>query len=241
MTCHDGFTLFDLVSYNHKHNEANLEGNRDGTDNNLSWNCGVEGITQDERVNALRIRQQKNLLASLFLSQGIPMIAAGDEFGRSQQGNNNAYCQDNEISWVDWTLLAKHGELRAFVQKLIAFRKAHPSLRRTRFFKGMQEHQPEADILWLGKDGEAPEWEEDLAVACLVNGKKEFTGAAQDDDHLLMVFNADSKNTSFVVPPAPGRAWTLAFTTHDREPAWLKRRSLLTAPPRSVTVFVSSP
>lgn len=242
ITCHDGFTLRDLVSYNEKHNAANAENNRDGENHNFSSNYGAEGPTHDERVNALRKRQQKNLLATLFLSQGVPMIAAGDEFSRTQQGNNNAYCQDNEISWLDWSLLEAHADLHSFVRQLIAFRKTHPSLRRIRFFKGAaEESQKEADILWVGRDGKAPDWEKDSAVACLINGRKEYTGATEDDGHLFMVFNADTKGATFTVPTAPGRPWTMALTTHDREPTWLKRKNIFTAPARSTTVFVSSP
>lgn len=243
VTCHDGFTLRDLVSYDTKHNEANGEENRDGENHNHSSNHGVEGPTDDERINAARKRQQRNLLASVFLAQGVPMIAAGDEFSRTQRGNNNAYCQDNEISWVDWSLVAQHADLTAFVQKLIAFRKAHPVLRRIRFFKGADEENPgaPADIVWVGKDGKTPDWEADLCVGCLLNGRKEFTGADHDDDHLFMVFNAEPKGAIFILPPAPGRAWTLAMTTHDRDPLWLKKKNLLTAPAKSVSVFVSSP
>jgi len=128
ITCHDGFTLYDLVSYNEKHNECNGEGNRDGTDDNYSWNCGVEGDTNDPAVNALRLRQMKNMLTLLLTSRGIPMLLSGDEFANSQHGNNNAYCQDNEISWLDWSLLDKHKDLFDYVRRLIAFRKAHPVL-----------------------------------------------------------------------------------------------------------------
>src|SRR5439155_3107594 len=127
---HDGFTLADLVSYNEKHNEANLEGNRDGTDDNRSWNCGVEGPTDDPAVIALRRRQQRNFLATLFLSQGVPMLLAGDERNRTQRGNNNAYCQDNELSWLDWTLDPDHEALLAFTRRLIELRTAHPVFRR---------------------------------------------------------------------------------------------------------------
>ena len=136
ITAHDGFTLRDLVSYNDKHNEANLEDNRDGTDDNRSWNCGVEGETDDPEINELRERQQRNFLATLILSQGTPMLLGGDEFGRTQHGNNNAWCQDNEISWFDWSLLEENAGLHEFVQKLIVLRRAHPVFRRRQFLHG---------------------------------------------------------------------------------------------------------
>jgi glycogen operon protein len=136
ITAHDGFTLYDLVAYNEKHNHANGEESRDGSNDNFSWNCGHEGETNDPKVNRLRMRQAKNLMATLFISQGVPMILGGDEFLRTQQGNNNAWCQDNEISWVDWTLVEKNKEFLHFVREMIHLRKAHPALRRRRFFKG---------------------------------------------------------------------------------------------------------
>ena len=136
ITAHDGFTLYDLVSYNEKHNDANGEGNRDGIDDNLSWNCGAEGETDDPNVNALRERQIKNFAAVLFLSQGVPMFVAGDEVGRTQRGNNNAYCQDNELSWFDWTLVESNAELFRFFKQMIALRRGHASLRRRSFFTG---------------------------------------------------------------------------------------------------------
>ena len=144
ITAHDGFTLRDLVSYNDKHNEANLEDNRDGTDDNRSWNCGVEGETDDPEINELRARQQRNFLATLILSQGTPMLLGGDEFGRTQHGTNNAWCQDNEISWFDWTLLEEHAELHEFVKKLIVLRRAHPVFRRRQFLRGHRRgrHRP---------------------------------------------------------------------------------------------------
>ncbi len=155
LTAHDGFTLHDLVSYNHKRNEANLESNRDGTDNNQSWNCGIEGQTEDETISTLRRRQKRNLLTMLFLSQGVPMLLAGDEMGRSQGGNNNAYCQDNAVSWVNWSLKAEDRQLRAFVRRLIRLRRARPILRRTAFFHGRAVGASGTkDITWLRPDGQ---------------------------------------------------------------------------------------
>ena len=143
VTCHDGFTLADLVSYNEKHNEANGEDGRDGTDDNRSWNCGVEGPTDDPGILALRRQQARNLLATLFLSQGVPMLLGGDELGRTQGGNNNAYCQDSEVSWYDWDAVDQ--DLLAWTQRLIALRRAHPVFRRRRFFQGRPLRRPGPD------------------------------------------------------------------------------------------------
>lgn len=154
VTAHDGFTLRDLVSYNHKHNGANLEDNRDGSDNNLSWNCGAEGRTDDAAVNALRRRQQRNFLATLLLSQGVPMLLAGDEMGRTQGGNNNAYCQDNEISWVDWNLQAEDQQLIEFVQRVSKLRRDAPVFRRSEFLQGQPVRDSGVkDVTWLSPDG----------------------------------------------------------------------------------------
>ncbi|WP_235558266.1 glycogen debranching protein GlgX, partial [Sphaerimonospora mesophila] len=153
VTCHDGFTLTDLVSYNRKHNEANGEDNRDGTDDNRSWNCGIEGPTDDPQIVRLRRRQRRNFLATLFVSQGVPMMAAGDEFGRTQHGNNNAYCQDNEISWVDWSLAETESDLLEFVRRLAELRRGHPVFRRRRFFRG-RVRGGVRDIVWLTPAGE---------------------------------------------------------------------------------------
>src|SRR5262249_27750407 len=136
VTCHDGFTLWDLVSYNRKHNDANGESNRDGSNENYSWNCGIEGPTRTPQILQLRERQVRNLMLTLLLSQGVPMLLAGDEFLRTQQGNNNAWCQDNEISWVDWSLAETHVDFLRFTKMLIALRRRHPALRRRAFFRG---------------------------------------------------------------------------------------------------------
>src|SRR5262249_36547418 len=151
---HDGFTLHDLVSYNHKHNQANGEENRDGADDNNSWNCGAEGPTDDPGIVALRERQKRNLLATLFFSQGVPMLCGGDEIGRTQQGNNNAYCQDNEISWYDGALDEPRRALLAFTRRLIELRQRHPNLRRRKFFQGRPIRGSDVkDITWLSPDG----------------------------------------------------------------------------------------
>ena len=167
ITAHDGFTLNDLVSYNEKHNEANGEDGRDGSSDNNSWNCGVEGPTDDPEVNALRERQKRNMLATLLLSQGTPMVLAGDEFGRTQQGNNNAYCQDDEISWVNWNFGEKEVELAEFVRKVIVLRQSFPILRRSRFLTGEYNADLDVrDVRWLspsGQDIEDAHWEDSNA------------------------------------------------------------------------------
>ena len=194
ITSHDGFTLADLVNYEHKHNEANGEENRDGENHNDSINFGIEGPTDDPEINTRRLLQQKNLLATLFLSQGVPMLLAGDEFGRTQKGSNNAYCQDNDISWVDGSLLEKNRELFEFTQQLIALRKAHPALRRTTFFTG------KGDIEWIGPDGNEPDWEHGHALGMHLKGT----------DELLILINNEGYAAAFPkqAEPAPGNCST---------------------------------
>ena len=178
MTAHDGFTLHDLVSYNEKHNEANGEDNRDGESHNRSWNYGVEGPTDDGEVHALRERQKRNFLATLLLSQGVPMIAHGDELGRTQQGNNNVYCQDNELSWVDWDDAREHEVLTEFTARLAALRAAHPVFRRQRFFQGRPIRGSSIDdIAWLRPDGQQmtdEDWNAGHArtIAIFLNGQR---------------------------------------------------------------------
>jgi glycogen operon protein len=210
VTSHDGFTLEDLVSYNEKHNEANGEDNRDGDSNNHSWNCGVEGPTDDPAILALRAQQKRNLLATLFLSQGVPMLLAGDELGRTQRGNNNAYCQDNEISWIDWSLRDKHGQLIAFVQRLTELRRTHPLLRRRSFFQGRRIIGPEIkDIVWLNPDGREmtdEEWGQSF-VRCLgvylagqAIDEQNERGQPLVDDDLLILINAHHEPIPFTLP-----------------------------------------
>src|SRR5438093_1499589 len=163
VTSHDGFTLNDLVSYNQKHNELNGDGNNDGDNNNLSWNCGVEGPTDDAQINALLERQRRNFLTTLFLSQGVPMLLGGDEWGRTQKGNNNPYCQDNEISWFDWRHDEKQKQFLEFTRKLIWFREAHPVFRRPKFFQGRRIRGSEIrDVMWFNPGGS--EMSDDEAV-----------------------------------------------------------------------------
>ena len=219
ITAHDGFTLADLVSYNDKHNEANLEENRDGHNHNLSWNCGVEGPTDDVAIIKLRIQQQRNLLATLLCSQGVPMLCAGDEFGRTQLGNNNAYCQDNEINWVDWTLLESNVELMNFVRHLLHLRKQAPGLHRDTFLKGARAPDREhKDVSWrhpTGRELDAGDWHDGNAQAIGVligHAFDDLHGEAQG--HLLLLFNAGNSSKPFALPvPQRGVEWRLAFDT----------------------------
>ena len=199
ITAHDGFTLHDLVAYNHKHNEANGEGNRDGTDDNRSWNCGVEGETDDPQVIDLRKRQQRNFLATLLLSQGVPMLLAGDELDRSQGGNNNAYCQDNELNWIDWDLDEDATDLLAVTKRLVALRRDHPVFRRRKFFQGRPIHGSElADIGWFGPDGTEMDQDQWLAgqvvaLGMFLNGDEISEpgprGERIHDDSFLLLLN----------------------------------------------------
>jgi glycogen operon protein len=211
ITCHDGFTLWDLVSYNHKHNEANGEGNRDGCDANWSWNCGAEGPTDDPEVLGLRRRQARNLVATLLLSQGVPMLLAGDEFLRTQGGNNNAWCQDNEIGWVNWSLAGPNADFLRFVREMIALRRRHPALRRRGFFRGPgADHQP--DILWHGVEPGCPDFSpSSRTLALALDGRQ--TGREPDRD-FYMAFNAWRAPVSFRLPGSPtGRTWRRAIDT----------------------------
>jgi isoamylase len=222
IAAHDGFTLNDLVTYNDKHNEANGEENRDGTDNNRSWNCGAEGPTDDEKVVRLREQQKRNFLATLFISQGVPMLLAGDEFGRTQQGNNNAYCQDNEINWVDWSWDAPKWELLNFAKRMIRLRKDHPVFRRREFFEGAIVEEGRKDVAWLKPDGHemtTEEWHKDFA-RCL--GMAIYGGALPETDErgrqlrdasYVVLFNAHDDKIDFTLPVIEGRAWHAEIDT----------------------------
>jgi isoamylase len=218
VTAHDGFTLHDLVSYNQKHNEANLEDNRDGTDNNRSWNCGVEGPTDDPAVNALRAQQKRNFLATLLLSQGVPMLLAGDGIGHSQRGNNNAYCQDNEISWLNWEDPGVDHGLFTLVKKLIALRKNHSVFRRRNFFLGRAiKGVGVKDILWLKPDGHEmtdEEWNQEHArtLGVFLSGSAvdevDERGVAVTDENFLLLMNAHYEQVPFSVSAVgPGMVW----------------------------------
>ncbi|MBI2080846.1 MAG: glycogen debranching protein GlgX [candidate division NC10 bacterium] len=224
VTAHDGFTLRDLVSYDAKHNEANGEENRDGHNENLSWNCGVEGPTDDPAVLALRARQQRNFLATLILSQGVPMLLAGDEIGRTQQGNNNAYCQDNEISWVDWQLDRPRRDLLEFTRQLIRLFHRHPVLRRRQFFQGRQIRGSEVkDLSWIRPDGKEMTEEDwnNPSARCLglrlagdAIGEVDERGNRVTDDTLLVLVNAHHEPVSFVLPAhRRGVRWELVLET----------------------------
>ncbi|TSB24563.1 glycogen debranching protein GlgX [Streptomyces benahoarensis] len=232
VTCHDGFTLHDLVAYDEKHNEANGEENRDGERFNRSWNCGTEGPTDDPGIRALRARQMRNVVATLMLSQGVPMLSHGDEFGRSQRGNNNAYCQDNEVSWVRWPAPEDTGEreLLAFVRRLVRLRREHPVFRRRRFLQGRPVPGAEdalSDIAWFTVDGTEmgpDDWESAQARSLMVflNGRAISEpgprGEPIADDSFLLLFHAHPEEQEFTVPPRHGRRWQVVVDT-ARPPA----------------------
>ena len=234
ITAHDGFTLNDLTSYNEKHNDANGEDGRDGESHNRSWNCGAEGPTEDPDINALRSRQKRNFIATLLLSQGIPMILGGDEMGRSQQGNNNAYCQDNEISWMRWDQVDL--ELLRFTRSLIELRRAHPTFRRRRFFEGRPIHGPGIrDIIWLRPDGEEMnpgDWDSGFgkSLAVVLNGASlsdvDELGNPLVDDHFYLMFNAHHEDISFKLLDAScNTRWLKVLDTASGEPAQTKTLS----------------
>jgi len=225
VTAHDGFTLHDLVSYNDKHNEANGEGSRDGESHNRSWNCGTEGPTDDLEIVAIREQQKRNFLATLFLSQGVPMLTAGDEMGRTQGGNNNAYCQDNKISWLDWSDARENSILVEFTQRLADLRRRHPVLRRRRYFEGrpVQGSGGLDDIVWLNPSGEAmshDDWEQGWArsVGMFLNGNAipdpDARGQRIVDDSFLLFFNAWHEDVEYTLPGAEfGSAWETVIDT----------------------------
>ncbi|HEY7873777.1 MAG TPA: glycogen debranching protein GlgX, partial [Actinomycetota bacterium] len=226
VTAHDGFTLTDLVSYNDKHNEANGEDNRDGESHNRSWNCGVEGPTDDPAVRDLRERQRRNFLATLVLSQGVPMILGGDEMGRSQDGNNNVYCQDNPVAWYDWSEADENIALLGWTRRLMDFRGRHPVFRRRKWFKGRAIHGVEAtDIAWFNPDGSemtAEDWNQGFAksVGVLLNGDQLPDpgphGEQVHDDTFLLLFNAHHDYMPFVLPTAAwGAEWGAVIDTAD--------------------------
>jgi isoamylase len=228
VTAHDGFTLADLVSYNQKHNEANGEENRDGTDNNRSWNCGVEGATDDPEINALRARQKRNFLATLVLSQGVPMLLGGDPIGHTQRGNNNAYCQDNEVSWMNWDLKPEQRDLLAFTQLIIALRNNHPVFRRRKFFQGRSIKGAEIkDILWLrpdGKEMDDEEWKEESArsLGLYLSGQgldeMDERGQPIRDENFLLLMNANHEAILFTLPALPPSESWVAIVDTSCEP-----------------------
>jgi isoamylase len=222
VTCHDGFTLNDLVSYEQKHNEDNMEDNKDGTDNNMSWNCGTEGLTNDSQINGLRDRRKRNFLATLFLSQGVPMLLAGDEMGRTQGGNNNAYCQDNEINWLDWGLDGPRKELLEFTRELIRLRHEHPVFRRKRFFRGRKLFGSNLkDIEWMKPDGKEmteQDWNQSsfytIGILLAGDAMEEFDqkGRRIADATFMLLLNAHLDPVSFKLP-ASAQPWELILYT----------------------------
>jgi glycogen operon protein len=226
ITAHDGFTLCDLVSYNDKHNEANGDNNSDGTDHNDSWNMGAEGPTDDPEINHLRERQMRNFLTTLMLSQGVPMLAAGDEYARSQNGNNNCYCQDNELTWCDWSLDAPRKRLLDYTVRLIQMRREHPNLHRRRFFQDRQiRGSVVRDIVWFSTDGNEisdQAWEEqwNKSLAVLLNGKTlgvmDEEGQPVEDDTFLILVNASDQGVEYVIPESPNKLpWRQVINTED--------------------------
>jgi glycogen operon protein len=252
ITAHDGFTLRDLVSYDHKHNESNGEDNRDGSDDNLSWNCGVEGETEDQATRALRQRQIRNLLSTLMLSQGTPMLVSGDELGRTQGGNNNAYCQDNETSWIDWALDDERRALLAFARQVIHLRREHPLIQRATFFRGREIRGVGAhDIVWFRHDG-ATMTDEDwsnagtssLGIFMAGSGLDPIDedGNPQVDDDLVMIFNASPTDLRFVVPAFVERGRAVAWvaildTCEERTDERIEPGGTTLLPSRSMKVF----
>jgi isoamylase len=251
ITSHDGFTLNDLVSYDQKHNEANGENNADGDDNNHSWNCGAEGPTDDLGVLALRDRQRKNMLATLFLSQGIPMLLGGDELGRTQHGNNNAYCQDDDISWVDWTLASRNRDLVEFSRYVVRLRHEHPVFRRRKFFEGRRIRGADvADLAWFEPSGQEmtdEAWQADFVRSILVRlggeaiDEVDEEGAPVRDDSFLLILNGNHEAVTFALPPHPGSRWERVLDTaeSDWRRAAVPRGGRYRARGRSVVLFQS--
>jgi glycogen operon protein len=223
IAAHDGFTLHDLVSYERKHNEANGEGNRDGHDHNLSANYGVEGPTTDENIIQLRERQKRNLIATLFLSQGVPMLSAGDEMGRTQGGNNNAYAQDNEISWLDWDLDERRRAQLEYTRRVIALRARHPVLRRRKFYQGKKIRGSDVpDVTWLRPDGRAMTddewgagWNRSMGVMLggEALGEVDENGDLVVDDTLLLLINAHTQAVQFHLPGETDEQWDVLIDT----------------------------
>ncbi|GAA2024836.1 glycogen debranching protein GlgX [Terrabacter terrae] len=252
VTAHDGFTLRDLVSYNDKHNEANGEGNNDGESHNRSWNCGVEGPSDDPAIRDLRLRQQRNFLTTLLFSQGVPMLLHGDELGRTQGGNNNGYCQDNDISWIQWMLDEDDQRLLAFTQSLVRLRREHPVFRRRRFFAGSADHggeSPLGDIAWLTPEAQHMDdeaWSDGMAKSLMVflNGsaipEPDPRGQQILDDSFLVMFNAHHEPLTFTLPDEEyGAAWVPVIDTalHEVEDTKLEPTWQIQVQPRSIVVL----
>ncbi|MCU1657581.1 MAG: glgX 2, partial [Pseudonocardiales bacterium] len=252
VTAHDGFTLLDLVSYNDKHNEANLDGNTDGETHNRSWNCGVEGPTDDPAIVALRAQQRRNFLATLFLSQGVPMLAHGDEIGRTQRGNNNGYCQDNELTWMDWSKVDV--DLLAFTRRLSELRREHQIFRRRRFFDGRPVRRRGRDTLpdiqWFTPDGTEmteEDWESGFGrtIAVYLNGQgiagRDARGQRVVDDSFLLCFSAHDEAIEFRVPgPEYAEAWEIEIDTLEpggRDGTLVEADGTVSVGPRALMVL----
>jgi isoamylase len=242
VTCHDGFTLRDLVSYNHKHNEANGEDNRDGTNDNLSWNCGFEGETDEPAVVALRRRQAKNFIAILMISRGVPMLLAGDEIWRTQRGNNNAWCQDNEVSWFDWNLVETERDMLEFVRGMIALRRRHPSLMRNAFFTGKpMPGRDIPDIAWHGIRLNDPPWHDGMAQFLAFT----IAGLTLNEGDLHVILNMADMAMDVLLPPVSGQGWYRVVDTSSSTIAGVSPRenqdpvftTVLPIHPRSVVIL----
>jgi glycogen operon protein len=254
VTAHDGFTLQDLVSYNSKHNEANGENNRDGNDNNRSWNHGVEGPTTDPAINALRARQKRNMIATLLLSQGVPMLLAGDELGQTQNGNNNAYCQDNELSWLDWDITPEERSFFDFVARAIAFRRQHPVFSRRRFLQATTLSDGVKEVAWLRPDGQEMSDEDwnthfnrclGVYLAGTVIERVDRRGKPVRDDNFLVLFNAHHEEIPFQLPEFhAGGAWMLVLDTanekHPFEPRHFDAGAQYPLGGRSMAVMIAT-
>ena len=251
MTCHDGFTLADLVSYNEKHNDANGEHNRYGENYNRSWNCGVEGPTEDAEVLALRHRQIRNILTTLMVSQGTTMISHGDEVGRTQDGNNNGYCQDNELTWIDWSNTDEYADILDFARRVTALRAKHPVFRRRRFFEGrhIKSADRNRDIAWFNRDGvqmTPDDWQSGIkSVAVFLNGdtipEPDARGERVVDDSFLLCFNAHAYPVEFLTPDGKyARQWTVEIDTFDPSDGpgrVVTAGTTVSIPDRSILVF----
>jgi isoamylase len=247
ITAHDGFTLNDLVSYNQKHNEENAENNRDGSNYNFSWNCGVEGETNDPNILKLRDRQMKNMFSILMISLGTPMMLSGDEMKFSKRGNNNTYCHDNALNWLNWKLLQKHRKYFEFCKYLIHFRRNHPALQREEFFKGIDQSQNDIlDISWHGVEVGKPDWGKDShSLAFMIDGSIKDTGADKDDNNIYVAINAYWEDLNFQLPkPGKGRKWHVAVNTAQK-PGFYKvgkepqvARSSVTVKSRSLIILI---
>ncbi|WFB34761.1 glycogen debranching protein GlgX [Kiritimatiellota bacterium B12222] len=235
--CHDGFTLRDLVSYREKHNEANLEKNRDGEKENHSNNCGVEGESTDTKIEALRLRMQKNFLATLLISRGIPMIPAGDEMGRTQKGNNNAYCQDNQLSWLNWDLTPENQDLLEFFKKMTELRASLPALQ----FNGLVHDQGSeiaaGRVHWIGPKNQAPNWREDQAVGLRISGLAKHLRSDKDHEDVLIFFNASARPLRFNMPDTDKFKWIMRAYTTARRVHRSNMGSSIMVKPHSMVIF----